>query len=148
MARRAKLERRTESVTAPDAVAEYFGAAEWTVQQLTGAQLYKVREASNGEQEKLIRAISEALQAGDKRGELAAELVTGGDIPQQLRHQMSLVEAGLVEPRIDHEDIIALFDNWPIFGEQLGGIIAKLTGEGSQLVKPQRSTPTHPSEAH
>lgn len=146
MARRPQLQPGTAELTAPPAVAEYFGAARWQVRQLTGVEVYRMRAAGTGDQEQLIKAIADSLTSGAGRGELAAEVATGGKVPPELRRQIAMIEYGLTSPQLDHGQIVTLYEHWPMFADQLAGQIALLTGEGASLVKPSRSTPIPASE--
>lgn len=116
------------------------------VRGLTGEEMYRVADERRSSE--LRAAVADAL-AGGQRAEVASALREvigiGESVPEAMAVAISKVFFGIVEPKLDRDQIVRLFAGLPNVAVRLMSAIDKLSGQGPDLGKYQRSTPIHES---
>lgn len=141
----ADLAPREDSVPAPE-LAAFFAEGEeaaFRVRGLTGEEMFRVAdERRSGE---LKAAVAEAL-AGGQRAEVVDALKEaigiGESVPEAMAVAISKVHFGLVEPRLERDQVVRLFSGVPTVAVRLMSAIDALSAQGPNLPKSQSSTPT------
>lgn len=133
---------REEDVRA-DELAGYFGAGDdpvFRVRGLTGEEMFRVAEERKSSE--LKAAIADAL-AGGQSAEVAEALKEaiglGQSVPDSMAVAISKVHFGLVEPRLDRDQVVRLFADLPNVAVRLMAAIDKLSGQGPEMGKSQSS---------
>jgi hypothetical protein len=137
----AQFSLKQAEVKLPSALSE-FGEV-WTVRSMTASELSRVSEAE-GKSEQLKALVSAMSGQGDKAEAIKAALGLGAsDVPTEIRKRIEMLTLASVEPALGDENrdvAIKLADHFPTLFYELTNKILELTGTGSELGKPKRST--------
>jgi hypothetical protein len=139
---------REAEVKVPPELADYFGKV-WKVRGLTAAELARSREA--GERGESLKALVTAMAgAGDKAEAIRTAMgLSNDDVPADISRRIEMLAAGSVEPKLGPENrdvAVKLAETHPTLFYELTNRVLELTGSGSELGKPKRSTRTQASE--
>jgi hypothetical protein len=144
--RGAALAPRTATVAVAE-LAPWFGEApaQWIVRGLTGEEIARANEAAS--RATLVASAVEALAAGSAAKAEQVEAMRGilgygTDTPADLVKRLDHLVAGSVEPAIDREIAVRLFNAYPVVAYQLTNKILELTGLGADPGKAPHSTST------
>jgi hypothetical protein len=144
--RGAALAPRQAPVPVPD-LAHWFADGidpVWTVRGLTGEEIARSNEAS--QRSVSIAAAVEALASTaaakpDQVEALQTLLGYGTETPADLAKRFDHLVFGSIDPSIDREIAVRLFQSYPVAAYHLTNKILELTGMGPDLGKAPRSTP-------
>ncbi len=144
----ASLAARTARVAVPD-LQPWFGDSEpvWQVRGLTGEEIARANEAPS--RHASLAAAVDALafaQADDKADAIKTLLGVSDAVPEDIAKRIDHLIAGSVEPTIDREVAIRLFQYFPTVAFSLTNTIMVLTGQGAQPGKPPGSGAAPTSE--
>lgn len=137
---------RTARVDVPDLAHWFAGGADaaWTVRGLTGEEVARSNEAS--QRHAIIGHAVEALAAASNKGDqvdaMRSLIGYGAETPADLAKRFDHLVFGSVEPAIDREIAVRLFQAYPVIGYQLTNKILELTGLGPDLGESPRSGST------
>lgn len=150
----ASFQRREEDVPVPD-LRDWFTDLKdgeepsWRVRGLTGAELAAVNEAQTRNRGK--NAVVEALESDNTEqvGDAIRELIgTGDSVPDDLARRIEMLVAGSVEPECPQNVAVKLAEAYPVEFYELTTKITQLTGQGSEVGKPKRSSGKSASKPH
>ena len=143
--RAASLAPREARVPVPD-LAHWFADGEeavWAVRGLTGEEIARSNEAS--QRSALVANAVAALAAAASKEDQVEGLKTligyGDETPADLARRFDHLVFGSVEPKVDREIVVRLFQSYPTVGYTLTNKILELTGLGPDLGKLAPSTP-------
>ena len=103
------------------------------VRQLTLSQYLERRIGSNNEVKNLMDGIvAAAANVGDVQEETLFALQ---QMSQEERYRIEIVAGGIVEPKLDRSEIIALSKKFPLIVMRLVDKILELTSKGASLKK-------------
>jgi hypothetical protein len=125
---------RTTTVPVPE-LRPWFGESEpvWTVRGLSGEEIARANEAESRNAN--VAAVAEALasaQSGDKADAIKTMLGVSNAVPAALAKRIDHLIFGSVEPAIDREMAVRLFEHFPVVAFGLTNKILELTGQGAQ----------------
>ena len=142
---------REEAVPVPDLAAFFTGEPEqdengkpkppvWKVRGLTGEELARVNEAKERNRNRL--AVAEGLAGSDDEvAKAIQELIGHNDkVPDDLAKRLEMLVLGSVEPQCSQQLAVKLSQAFPVEFYLLTGRITQLTGQGSVVGKPKRSS--------
>jgi hypothetical protein len=139
---RAQFKPRQESVSVP-ALADFFDSDpyEWIVRGLSANELNRALEA--GQIQKDIGRVVEAIGQSGQQVEAIRKAIglSNKTTPAEVAKRMEMLTAGSVEPKIELPIAAKLAENFPIEFMQLTNTISRLTGSGSEMVKPEAALP-------
>lgn len=141
----AQLSPREGQVDAAEAACFFAEGSEpvFIVRGLTGEEMYRV--AQEQQSAGLRAAVAEAM-AGQQRKEIVdalREAVGGGEsLPDAMRIAISRLCHGAVEPRLDRDQAVRLFNVFPNVAVAAERKIVELSGLGPDVGKLAASTPT------
>jgi hypothetical protein len=149
--RQAALAPRQAAVPVPDLRFFFPEGADpvWVVRGLTGEEIARANESNqrSGLIAAAVQALSNAASAKAEQTEALQALIGyGTDVPQDLAKRFDHLVFGSVDPAIDRETAVRMFNSYPIVAYQLTNRILELTGEGPDLGKlpPSTATPESP----
>ena len=133
--RAAKFERRTKKMPVPE-LKPFFPKKTkisemiWTIQNLTGEELYRMRESveRNIDLEKTVSA----LATGQKAEVIKDALGLSGKTPDEMVRRLSVLVYGSVEPKIDRPDAVKIAEEYSLVFDRLTQEIMVLSGHGSK----------------
>lgn len=132
-----------------DALAAFFDEGEapvWTVRGLTAAELHRALEA--GKRQGSVQAIVEALaKTGDQAKAVRAALGLDASAPGEITKRLEMLTLGSVRPVIDLPTAVKLAEHFPIEFLSLTNEISALTGQGSDVVKPEAASQQTPASS-
>lgn len=144
----APLAARTASVPVPD-LQPWFGDAEpvWQVRGLTGEEIARANEAP-ARLARLATAVEAlaSVQADEQADAIKTLLGVSDAVPDDIAKRIDHLIAGSVEPAIDREIAIRLFQHFPVVAFSLTNKILELTGQGAQPGKAPGSGASPTSE--
>ena len=114
-----------------------------TVRALTGMEIAFVSNASRGAE--ILRGFLEKLATNDatKIAEAMAQQAGIGDdkiVPEAYDQAIERVLLGIVEPKMERDDVVKLFDTAPLVGYECSNMIQALSNQGVEVGKSKRST--------
>lgn len=139
---RAEFKPRTATHTLT-VLAAFFDAGEkpdWTVRGLSGTELYSALEASKrqGSVESIVAALA---SKGDQIEAIRKAIGLAANTPGEMAKRLEMLTLGSVSPKIDLPTAVKLAHNFAVEFMILTNSISELTGEGSDLVKPEAASP-------
>jgi hypothetical protein len=131
------------AISAPEAQT-WFGKV-WKVRGLTAAELARSREA--GERGEQLKALVSAMAgSGDKAKAIRDSMgLNNDDVPADISRRIEMLTAGSVDPELgpdNREVAVKIANDFPTLFYELTNRILELTGSGSEMGKPKRSTKT------
>ena len=128
-----EFKRRTKEVPVPEC-GEFFPKSAkkkiWIVQNLTGEELYAMREAveRNLDIEKTVAA----LAAGQNAEVVKDALGLTGKVPTELARRLSVFVFGSASPKIERSDAVKFAEKYSLVFDRLTNEIMILSGLGSK----------------
>lgn len=138
----AQFTAREATIKLPPDLHEFLGK-EWKVRGLNAAELARSRES--GERGESLKALVSAMAgSGDKAQAIKTSLgLSEDEVPTDISRRIEMLAAGSVEPKLGSENrevAVKLCETHPTVFYELTNRILELTGSGSELGKPKRST--------
>lgn len=148
------LEKATAELRFPRlrGVQPFFGDDDepvWKLRQLDHIEYFRLREVVTGNHQRLLKSIAEALSGSDagKKADLMRELLGTSDaVPPELAYRIEAVLLGTVEPKVDRDAVLKLFEHWPADAWLIAEKVMELTGHGASVGKPKSSGETPKSK--
>jgi hypothetical protein len=144
--RAASLAPRQAQIPVPD-LAHFFAAGTeplWTVRGLTGEEIARANDATQRGLTigNAVEALAAAANKGDQVDALKTLIGYGSEVPADLAKRLDHLCVGSIDPVIDRETAVRLFNNFPIVAYQLTNEILRLTGLGADVGKLPHSMQT------
>lgn len=143
----AALVPRQTTLEVPE-LAAWFGDKPpvWTVRGLSAAELSRANEASAHGLDNARAMVAALAGDGDKAAAIRRGLgLSDEDVPTDVSRRIEMLSAGSVLPELgpnNREVAVKLAEAFPTTFYQLTNAITNLTGQGSEVGKPQRSGTT------
>ena len=144
----AALRPREITIAVPE-LAEWFGEhepAEWVVRGLTAAELGRANQAAEHGLENVRALVAAMAGEGDKASAIRSAMgLSDEDVPADVSRRIEMLAAGSVAPELgsmNRDVAVRLAETFPTVFYNLTNHILTLTGQGAELGKPKRSTPT------
>lgn len=144
----AALRPREASIEVPE-LAEWFGEGEpvaWVVRGLTAAELGRANQAAERGLENVRALVAAMAGEGDKASAIRSAMgLSDEDVPADVSRRIEMLTAGSVSPELgsmNRDVAVRLAEAFPTVFYNLTNNILTLTGQGAELGKPKRSTPT------
>lgn len=128
--RKAKFSTREEVIHLPELEAAGFGDGKITVRGLSAEDIARANEASD--RSKALVGLVDKL-AGSQKEKVDALLEGigyGKDVPSSLAKRIQHVMYGVVEPKMEQQDVVRFADAYPIEFAQVANKTLELTGQG------------------
>ena len=143
---RAKLEPRRK-VVAVESLAAFFAegeAPEWQVRGLTANELHRAMEASRrqGSMEAIVKAMT---TSAEQVATVRKALGLSNDTPGEIAKRLEMLVMGSVSPAIELPVAVKLAEAFPDEFMHLTNEITVLTGQGSDLGKPEAASQPTPA---
>jgi len=143
----ATFQAREAVVELPPDLHAFFGT-EWRVRGLNAAELARSQEA--GKRGESLKALVSAMAgSGDKAEAIRASMgLSDEEVPADISRRIEMLAAGSVEPKLgpENRDIaVKLSETHATTFYELTNKVLELTGSGSEVGKPRRSTKTKAS---
>jgi hypothetical protein len=127
---RAKFSPREAEVTLDAVASAGFGTGVFKVRGLTAEEIHIADEAKKRGQ-LLSNLVEKLASGGEERVQALLEGVgVSNGVPADLVKQYEHVRMGLIEPTLEHQDIIKFAEIWPVEFIQLANKVMELTGLG------------------
>jgi hypothetical protein len=138
--RAANLSPRQLAVPVPDLKHFFDDGVEplWVLRGLTGEEIARANE-ENQKQTLIVAAVealaSSASAKADQVDAIKALIGQGSEVPADMAKRLTHLVFCSVDPAIDREIAVRLFNSFPIIAYQLTNKILELTGMGPDLGK-------------
>ncbi len=146
----AQLALREKIVPVPELAGFFPESVEpvFRVRALSGEEIFRAADASARDQKIVaaVQAIGAAAQA-DKFAEAFRDLLGSNDVPEDMRRRIEHLLAGVVDPKLDRQDVLRLIAFYPTVAGKLHAAILELIAEGPDLGKASDSTQTPASSS-
>lgn len=144
----AQFQAREAVIALPPDLHPFFGKS-WKVRGLSAQELARAREASE-RTDSLKSLVSAMAGAGDKAQAIRESMgLSDDEVPADISRRIQMLTDGSVEPKLGAENrevAVKVAEQFATTFYELTNKILELTGSGSEVGKPKRSSRTKASE--